>query len=316
MASAVKNDIISKSSESSDETKSDSSVTSKEIGNTVACSTEETRKINTKVLITNFKEGKYKHILIMAGAGISTSCGIPDFRSPGSGIYYNLEKYNLPYPQCIFEIEFFRKNPQPFFDLVKQLLPGTFKPTVSHYFIKLLHQKGILLRHYTQNIDGLERVAGLPPNKIIEAHGTIFTSHCLCCGKEYSLEWIKEQIFSDIIPTCTRCNGTVKPDIIFFGESLPDIFFENILSDFSKCDLLIILGSSLSVEPFASLVHQVREECPRLFVNRERVDSGIDFDADDNHRDVELLGECDSVCLYLASQLGWEDDLKKLIDQI
>lgn len=79
-----------------------------------------------------------------------TAAGIPDFRSPGSGLYDNLQKYNLPYPQAIFEINFFRENPKPFFVLAKELYPGVFKPTFGHYFIRMLQDKGLLLRHYTQ----------------------------------------------------------------------------------------------------------------------------------------------------------------------
>ena len=78
------------------------------------------------------------------------SSGIPDFRSPGTGLYNNLEKYNLPFPEAIFDIEFFKSNPKPFFVLAKDLYPGAFNPTPSHWFIRLLHEKGILLRHYTQ----------------------------------------------------------------------------------------------------------------------------------------------------------------------
>lgn len=119
------------------------------------------------------------------------AAGIPDFRSPGSGLYHNLEKYDLPDPLAIFELDFFCKNPKPFFALAKELFPGRFKPTKSHYFIRLLHEKGYLLRHLTQNIDTLERVAGIPEEKIVEAHGSFHQGHCLECKKEYSLEWMK-----------------------------------------------------------------------------------------------------------------------------
>ena len=100
-------------------------------------------------------------------------------------------KYNLPYPQAIFELEYLHQNPKPFFTLAKELYPGTFKPTPSHYFVRLLEQKGLLVRHYTQNIDTLERIAGIPEDKIVEAHGTFYTNHCLECKIAYSLEFVK-----------------------------------------------------------------------------------------------------------------------------
>lgn len=78
-------------------------------------------------------------------------------RSPGSGLYDNLQQYDLPYAEAIFEIGFFHRNPNPFFALAKELYPGNYQPNVAHYFVRLLHQKGQLLRMYTQNIDGLER---------------------------------------------------------------------------------------------------------------------------------------------------------------
>ena len=102
-------------------------------------------------IVRYIRDGKAKRIVTLAGAGISTSAGIPDFRTPGSGLYDNLQKYDLPTPQSIFEIDFFRENPTPFFKLAKELYPGSFSPTPSHYFIKLLEKKGILLRqamHY------------------------------------------------------------------------------------------------------------------------------------------------------------------------
>ncbi|CAF4798795.1 unnamed protein product [Pieris macdunnoughi] len=266
-----------------------------------------------------------QNVITLAGAGISTSAGIPDFRSPETGLYHNLQKYNLPEPQAIFEINFFRQNPKPFFTLAKELFPGNFKPTISHYFIRLLHEKGLLLRHYTQNIDTLERGAEIPDDKIVEAHGTFYTSHCLECRKLYSLEFIKEHIFSDEIPLCTECSGVVKPDIVFFGESLPERFQNCLQEDFKKCDMLIIMGSSLEVQPFASLIDMVPEWCPRLLINREKagmrspllrmwglMSGGLQLD-DDAVRDVARLGDCDEGCADLAERLGWGDELHALV---
>ncbi|KAK7103643.1 NAD-dependent protein deacetylase sirtuin-2-like [Littorina saxatilis] len=276
------------------------------------------------------RSGKCKNIITMVGAGISTSAGIPDFRSPGTGLYDNLHQYNLPHPQAIFMIDFFKGNPKPFFVLAKELYPGSFKPTICHYFIKLLNEKGLLLRHYTQNIDTLERVSALPLDKLVEAHGTFQTSHCLECGAEYSLPWMKEKIFADEIPTCTEedCVGVIKPDIVFFGESLPDRFSECVAKDMKQCDLLIIMGTSLVVQPFASLANRVSRSIPRLYINLEKTTpeddmmamlmgggGGFRFDAEDNVRDVYQQATCDTGCSAMADLLGWGDELRELVEK-
>lgn len=277
-------------------------------------------------IVEAWHKGYFKQIVVMSGAGISTNSGIPDFRSPTSGLYHNLEKYNLPYPEAIFELDYFRENPQPFFRLAKEIYPGTFKPTPSHYFIKLLQNKGLLLRHYTQNIDTLERIAGIETDKLVECHGTFHTNHCVDCSKEYSAEWVKDQIFSDNVPTCTDCNGIVKPDIVFFGENLPERFYVLPHRDFKQCDLLIIMGTSLTVQPFASLIDFVSDNCVRLLINREKVGKtssgflrsmmfgeGLCFDLPGNKRDVAYEGDCDDGCMHLADQLGFGDELRELV---
>lgn len=277
-------------------------------------------------IVKYIKSNNCKNIITMAGAGISTSAGIPDFRSPGSGLYDNLQKYNLPYPEAIFEINFFRENPKPFFVLAKELYPGVFRPTSGHYFIRLLQDKGLLLRHYTQNIDTLERVAGIRCDKLVEAHGSFHTSHCIDCSAEYEQEWVKAKIFNDEIPRCKRCGGIVKPDIVFFGEKLPPSVFIHSQEDFPKCDLLIIMGSSLVVRPFASLKDRVRENCPRLLINRELVgqndllealglSTGSEFDPANSTRDVFWEGMCDDGCQLFADKLGWGDELRQLVKQ-
>lgn len=237
-----------------------------------------------------------------------------------------MQKYNLPYPTAVFEIGYFRKNPQPFFALAKELYPGQFKPTPCHYFVRLLHEKGLLLRHYTQNIDTLEHIAGIPSEKLVEAHGTFHTNHCLDCRHEYSMEWVKEQIFADNVPTCTKCNGVVKPDIVFFGEDLPQKFYLLPDQDFKECDLLIIMGTSLEVQPFASLVGRPNKKSVRLLINRELVGTGSRFDflfateslmigKKSNKRDVAWLGDCDDGVLELADKVGLGDELKELIER-
>lgn len=124
------------------------------------------------------RTGRAQNIVCMCGAGISVSAGIPDFRTPGTGLYHRLEKYKLPYPQAVFEVDFFRRNPRPFFLLAKELYPGTFTPTPTHFFLRLLHDKGLLRRCFTQNIDSLEHLAGVPREKVVAAHGNFDTAHC------------------------------------------------------------------------------------------------------------------------------------------
>ncbi|XP_014388629.1 PREDICTED: NAD-dependent protein deacetylase sirtuin-2 isoform X2 [Myotis brandtii] len=249
-----------------------------------------------------------RRVICLVGAGISTSAGIPDFRSPSTGLYANLQKYHLPYPEAIFEIGYFKKHPEPFFALAKELYPGQFKPTLCHYFIRLLKEKGLLRRCYTQNIDTLERVAGLEPEDLVEAHGTFYTSHCISplCRKEYTLSWMK--------------------DIVFFGENLPARFFSCIQSDFLNVDLLIIMGTSLQVQPFASLISKAPLSTPRLLINKEKtgqtdpflgmmmgLGGGMDFDSKKAYRDVAWLGDCDQGCLALADLLGWKKELEDLV---
>lgn len=103
--------------------------------------------------LQRIRSGASTRIVVMCGAGISVNAGIPDFRTPGTGLYDNLQRFGLPQPQAIFELDYFRRNPEPFYMLAKEMWPdGRHKPTLSHYFIRLLHEKGLLLRCYTQNI--------------------------------------------------------------------------------------------------------------------------------------------------------------------
>ncbi|XP_035580794.1 NAD-dependent protein deacetylase sirtuin-2 [Zalophus californianus] len=263
------------------------------------------------------------------GVGHTSIADWPDvFDSlKSTGLYANLEKYHLPYPEAIFEIGYFKKHPEPFFALAKELYPGQFKPTICHYFIRLLKEKELLLRCYTQNIDTLERVAGLESEDLVEAHGTFYTSHCISplCRREYSLSWMKEDLL-EVTPKCEKCHSVVKPDIVFFGENLPARFFSCMQSDFLKVDLLIIMGTSLQVQPFASLISKAPLSTPRLLINKEKtgqtdpflgmmmgLGGGMDFDSKKAYRDVAWLGDCDQGCLALADLLGWKKELEDLV---
>ncbi|KAF7659744.1 hypothetical protein LDENG_00293560 [Lucifuga dentata] len=258
----------------------------------------------------NIREQKYKRVVVMAGAGISTPSGIPDFRSPGSGLFDNLQQYDLPYAEAIFEISFFHHNPKPFFSLAKELYPGNYRPNLTHYFVRLLHEKGQLLRMYTQNIDGLERLAGIPPEMLVEAHGMFATATCTVCQRKYDGEDLRPDIMKGTIPKCPTCKGIVKPDIVFFGEELPLRFFKYI-TDFPLADLLIIMGTSLEVEPFASLAGAVRGSVPRLLINKDEV--GPFAWGSRRPQDVLQLGDVVIGVRVLADALGWTQELDALM---
>ena len=281
----------------------------------------------------HIRSGKCSNIIVMAGAGISVSAGIPDFRTPGTGLYDNLAKYDLPHPTAVFELDFFRSNPEPFYLLAAELYPGRYPPTPTHHFVKLLHDKGLLLRCFTQNIDSLEAAAGVPADKIVAAHGNFDSARCLAGHAACVLE-VKKHVDRGEVMRCARddCDALVKPDIVFFGENLPERFGEKAHSDFPKCDLLVVAGTSLAVHPFAGLVNHPGEDVPRLLVNRERVGEadarvramaalvghtaglGFDFVSETNRRDALFLGDCDDGFRELARLLGWDAELETLVE--
>ena len=241
------------------------------------------------------------------GAGISTSAGIPDFRSPDTGIYSNLAYLDLPDPEAVFDISFFRQNPNPFYALARELAPGRYRPTIAHSFIKLLYDKGMLLKHFSQNIDCLERLAGLPGEMIVEAHGSFAGQHCIDCKAAYPEDKMKECVAEGKVPKCQECKtGLVKPDITFFGEALPENFFLNQTLP-GAADLCIVMGTSLTVQPFASLPGFCAQGTPRVLINLERV-GGLGSRPDD----VLLLGDCDAGVRKLAAAFGWLEELEAL----
>jgi len=218
------------------------------------------------------KDGKAKKIIVMVGAGLSTAAGIPDFRTPGTGLYDNLQKYNLPRPEAIFSIDYFRENPGAFYELAKEMWPGLYPPTKAHFFLKLLENKQLLLRCYSQNIDSLEELAGVSKELIIAAHGNFSSAHGLDSGESVPMEEVRDAVMRGEAgwrEMTERRGELVKPDIVFFGEELPDRFNRGIRKDFPECDLLIVMGTSLVVAPFCSCITFVDDQCPRLLINRE-----------------------------------------------
>ncbi len=167
--------------------------------------------------VDGIKNNNCKNIIVLSGAGISTSAGIPDFRSKDSGLYHNLN-LNLPYPEAVFDLDYFRRHPSPFYTLCRDLFPGTFKPTPCHFFIKILADNNLLLRNYTQNIDMLERLAGLPSDLIVEAHGSF--ARAKCCGRAIIQNSGKIIIFPNtrgVNNFCMFCKATSKACVVSYS---------------------------------------------------------------------------------------------------
>uniref|UniRef100_A0A7S0BJ36 Deacetylase sirtuin-type domain-containing protein n=1 Tax=Rhodosorus marinus TaxID=101924 RepID=A0A7S0BJ36_9RHOD len=249
---------------------------------------------------------KSKKILVLTGAGVSVSCGIPDFRSPG-GLYDTVrDRFGLEEPQALFDINFFKFNPNPFFTLAKDIFPGgNVTPSLAHRFVRKIEMNGQLLRNYTQNIDGLEKMSGI--EKVIHCHGSFATATCRRCQNQVPGESIREEVLAETIPVCTVCRDRpveqgeekpiLKPDIVFFGEKLVNAFFDNVNADIENADLMIVMGTSLKVAPVARLPSLLDTKVPRILINRELVGSSS------QRFDVELLGNCDDVVKVLMERL-------------
>ena len=284
-------------------------------------------------LIQYIKNGHAKNVVFLTGAGTSVAAGIPDFRTPGIGLYSNLDKYNLPYPEAVFDISYFPDNPGPFYQVTKSLLPGSYKPVTAHYFPVLFQRHKLLRRFYTQNIDGLDIDAGLDPDNVVECHGGFHTLTCLECGEKSEFKDYQKELESGEIVHCRNCKtGLIKPDVVFFGEPLPDRFHELTDDDFEAADLLIVMGSSLQVSPCNSLPAYCNDKCVRVLINRDMVAKAepvlytdgekiaitnvrkeqFMFGSKLNTRDIFIGGDCQENCKKIIDALGWTDEYNEI----
>lgn len=184
------------------------------------------------------------NIVFFGGAGVSTGSGIKDFRGK-NGLYK--EKMDYP-PEYLLSSNCFYQEPELFFKFYKENMNTLeYEPNIVHKYLSKLERIGKLKAIVTQNIDGLHQKAG---NKnVYEIHGTIYKNHCVKCHKFYDAQSV---FASDGIPKC-ECGGIIKPDVVLYGEMLPPCYNEALLA-ISKADLLLVAGTSLTVEPAASLV--------------------------------------------------------------
>ncbi len=237
-------------------------------------------------------------------------------------------------PTAVFDKHLFLENPLPCLECKRPFILGTkqrkWKATLAHRFVELLYDKtGKLTRLYTQNIDGLEgQCEKLPKERVIPVHGSMDRVACELahCQAEMDYDEFCDYIqnnIKDITGTddnapsiskpimCKSChNNTVKPTVVLFHSPLPAIFFDSTIEDLPTANLLIVIGTSLTVGPANSIVYRVPDDCLRVVVNNEPVGSKLGFDySDDPTRDFFARGSCDEVLLELMGELGWIDDI-------
>ncbi|OJA08589.1 hypothetical protein AZE42_04566 [Rhizopogon vesiculosus] len=251
-----------------------------------------------------------KRIVVLTGAGISVSCGIPDFRSH-NGLYATLKEqgnYDLDDPQQMFDIHYFRENPAD--------------------------ASSLSILNYTQNIDTLETLTGI--TRVLQCHGSFATATCIQCRQRVPGTEIEKDIMEHHVPLCTACTethkiaeearkaakkkiskkrgkkdweeesdeeedipvGVMKPDITFFGEKLTDDFEHALEDDRNKVDLLIVIGTSLKVSPVSEILSHLPHSVPQILINKTPVRH--------INPDIVLLGNADDIIHHLCEQLAWE----------
>jgi NAD-dependent protein deacetylase/lipoamidase len=192
--------------------------------------------------------GSAGRVVALTGAGISVPSGIPDFRSPGTGLWANVD------PMEVAHIEVFRRDPERFWHFYgdRFALLRDKRPNGAHAALVELERRGVVDAVVTQNIDGLHREAGT--RDLIEVHGTIGTSSCLACGERYPLDVVRERLgaAADRVPRCD-CGAPLKPDVVLFGELLPEAALARASVLAAEADVLLCVGSSLEVFPVAQL---------------------------------------------------------------
>jgi NAD-dependent deacetylase len=188
-----------------------------------------------------------RHMIALTGAGHSTPSGIPDFRSPHSGLW---EKAN---PMLVASIWAFRLNPKTFYEWIRPLVRTLFdaSPNAAHVALADLEAMGYLKAVITQNIDNLHQRAG--SRRVLELHGHLREATCTRCYRVVPIDPVLEQtVLSGRIPHC-ECGGVLKPNVILFGEQLPVRVFNEAMAEAQNCDLILIAGSSLEVTPAADI---------------------------------------------------------------
>jgi NAD-dependent deacetylase len=234
-----------------------------------------------------------EYAVAVTGAGVSTPSGIPDFRSPESGLWEQVD------PMKVATLAAFRRRPEVFYQWIRPLVEQVTEaiPNPAHVALVKMEQLGILQAIISQNIDGLHRQAG--SKRVIEIHGHFRTATCLNCYRTTSGQVVLDQLMGQaVVPVCRECGGTLKPDVILFGEQIPFAALQSAYCEIQRCDLVLVAGSSLTVEPAASLPILAKERGARfVLINLQETPL-------DDLADAVIHGDVASVLPALAGALS------------
>jgi len=218
------------------------------------------RQVDTGVEALAELVGSAERVVALTGAGISVPSGIPDFRTPQSGIWAKVD------PMKVATIDAFHRDTRGFWEFYRprfEMLADK-RPNPAHLALAELEARGMLEAVITQNIDRLHRVAGT--RELIEVHGSVATSSCTTCGSSWPLAEVDALFDEEGIAVCTACMGKVKPDVVLFGEMLPVEQIERARELAEHADLMLCIGSSLEVFPAAGLPELTLEAGGRIAI--------------------------------------------------
>ena len=226
-------------------------------------------------------------IVPFTGAGISTECGIPDFRSPG-GIW--TRNRPIPFDEFVASRDARDESWRRRFAMEKVFAAA--RPGRGHRALAALHRAGKIPAVITQNIDNLHQASGFAPDRVIELHGNTTYARCIGCGQVYQLDWVKRRFDQDgAAPDCTACAEPVKTATISFGQAMPEDEMLRATELSQSCDLFIAIGSSLVVWPAAGFPMMARNSGARLvIINREPTEQDDIADLVIHHDIGETLG--------------------------
>jgi NAD-dependent deacetylase len=196
---------------------------------------------------------KSSRTLALTGAGISTESGIPDFRSPGTGLWTKFD------PMKVASVSALKRDPATFYkiNLDRWTRYSEAEPNAAHYALARLEREGFLHGVITQNIDGLHSKAG--SKQLWEVHGHLRTCHCMNCRQSYPLDFLVKQFNAGTNPPrCQECGGVLRMDVVLFEDALGEDFVQAV-QVVAKCQLLIVVGSSLTVYPVAALPERAKQ---------------------------------------------------------